>query len=183
MDEIYKVLEFEDYLKPFVFRCWDFETKKEENKSEFISWFKTDTLKDMPSVLSATFSSDVNNTFCQARYGIRYEVFIDGFLGACNKDAATLVENQSKVSIYTIGITEDNKVINSYNFATPIITPVQVFAQDSNSYRSKHNEVILDARYVKPISVVYMDDHDLEMVNLISKKYNIPIEMRNTKTI
>lgn len=172
-ESIYSALLCEDYLKPLVFRCWDFENN---NDYQFISWFKNDFLGDMPSVISATFSCNNDNTFCNSRYGISYKVFINGFLGACNKDAATLVENKSKKSIYTIGETSDDRVVNSYNLATPIITPLQVLDKSLNCYKSKHNEIILDSRFIKPISVVYFDDNDLDIVNLISEKYNLPIQ-------
>lgn len=172
LESIYSLLLCEDYLKPLVFRCWNFE---KNNNYRFISWFKNDFIGEMPSVISATFSCNNDDTFCNSRYGISYEVFINGFLGACNKDAATLIEDKSKRSIYTIGETGDDRVINSYNLATPIITPLQTFDKSANCYKSKHNEIILDSRFIKPTSVVYFDDNDLEIVNFISEKYNLPI--------
>lgn len=175
--DVYSVLLCEDYLKPLVFKCWNFENK---NGCQYISWFKNDFLGDIPPVISATFSSSNEDSFCNSRYGINYEVFIDGFLGACNKDAATLIEDSSRNSIYTIGKTADGKVINSYNLATPIITPHQVFDKSSNDYKSKHNEIVLDSRFIKPVSVIYTNDDDLEMVYLISSKYKIPIDFKET---
>lgn len=170
-DELYNILEYEDLLKPFVFKCWNFEVN---NGGQYISWFKNDNLGEMPQVVSSTFCIDVYNTFCNSRYGISYKVFMDGFLGGCSKDAATLIENFSKASIYTIGKTIDGSVINSYNLATVIITPAQLSDTSNNDYKSKHNEIILDSRYIEPIEVIYFNDNDLEMVNLISSKYNIP---------
>lgn len=175
--EIYEVLKYESYLKPYIFKCWEYEYK---NGYMFISWFKNDKLNDIPKVISSTFSYDVNDTFCDSRYGINYEVAIDGFLGACSKDAATLIESPSKTSIYTIGETSDGNIINSYNLATPIITPIQTLDKNLNTYKSKHNEIILDSKYVKPLSVIYTNNNDLDMVNLISYKYNIPIEFKET---
>lgn len=175
LEDISSALLCEDYLKPLIFKCWDFENK---NGCQYISWFKNDFLRDMPPVVSATFSSGNEDSFCNSRYGINYEVFIDGFLGACNKDAATLIEDSSRNSIYTIGKIADDKVINSYNLATPIITPHQVFDKSSNDYKSKHNEIILDSRFIKPVSVTYTNDDDLEMVYLISSKYKIPVDFK-----
>ena len=171
--DIYEILSYEKELKPFIFRCWNHEY---ESGNKYISWFKYDKLGDMPKVLSVTFGD--GESFCGSRYGISYEVSLDGFLGACEKDAASLIEDEGKQSIYTIGFDKDNKVINSYNLATPIITPKQVFDKSKNTYMSHHNEILLDSRYIRPVSVVYMDDNDLEMVNLISEKYNIPIEFQ-----
>ncbi len=175
VENIYKILSCEDYLKPLVYRCWEFENKYQNGK--FISWFKNDTLGDMPQVISSTFSSNVKNTFCNARYGIQYDISIDGFLGACNKDAATIIEDPTKASIYTIGKTAEGKVINSYNLSTPIITPAQVLDTSTNEYRSKHNEVILDSRYIQPVCVIYTSSNDLDIVNNIASKYNIPTQL------
>lgn len=176
-EEIYEILKYEDYLKPYIFRCWNYEYK---NGYMYISWFKEDKLNDPPQVVSSTFSYDINDTFCESRYGINYEVYIDGFLGACSKDAATLIESPFKTSIYTIGKTLDGNIINSYNLATTIITPIQVLDKNLNTYKSKHNEIILDSKYIKPISIIYTNNNDLDMVNLISSKYNIPIEFKKS---
>jgi len=177
--EIYQVLEYEDKLKPYIFKCWYYEVK---NGCEYISWWHGNKIGDMPLIVSTTFSSDLKDTFCDYKSGICYEVFIDGFLGACDKDAATLIEDVSRQSLYTIGKTVDGRIVNSYNLATPIITPMQVFDKSNNNYQSKHNEIILDSRYIKPIRIVYTDDQNLEYVNLLSSKYNIPVESRIQKT-
>ena len=179
-NNINELLKFEELLKPYAFRTWEYSYK---NGYQYISWFKNDKIGDIQQVISATFSNDVKNTFCDSRYGISYEVEMEGFLGACNKDAATLLEENTKLSIYTIGKTSDGKVINSYNLATPIITPVQTLDNSLNNYKSKHNEIILDSRYVKPKSVVYTNENDINMVNIISEKYNIPIEYKKSMTI
>ena len=170
--QVYEILSYERALKPLIFKSWIYEYN---NGNKYISWFKYDKLRNIDKVLSATFGS--NESFCESRYGISFEVNIDGFLGACNKDAATLIEKNNKQSVYTIGIDKNNNVINSYNLATPLITPKQVFNQDNNDYMSIHNEIILDSRYIKPVSVVYTDNNDIEMVKLISQTYNIPIEL------
>ena len=166
-------LEYEDALRQYAFRCWEYEFC---NGGKYISWFKNDVLKDMPQVISSTFSREISDTFCDMRYGISYEVLADGFLGACNKDAATIICDSSQQSIYTIGELPDGRIVNSYNMATPIITPVQVFDKSTNTYQSKHNEIILDSRFIKPISAVYLDEADFDMVNQISVKYGIPIQ-------
>lgn len=174
-EELSIILEYEINLKPYAFRCWNFEF---ENGCQYISWFKSDELKKMPLVISSTFSDNVNDPFCDSRYGISYRVSEEGFLGACNKDAATLIEDSTKASIYTLGKTSDGRLINSYNLATPIITPIQVFGKSSNDFKSKYNEIILDSRYIYPIKVVYTNENDLDMVTLISCKYDIPIEYK-----
>lgn len=171
--EIIEILQYEKKLKPYAFRTWNYEY---QNGKEYISWFKYDKLVDTPPIVSSTFG--FGDSFCESRYGISYQVNIDGFLGACNKDAATLIEKADRRSIYTIGKTSDARVVNSYNLATPIITPIQIFDKTDNSYKSKHNEVILDSRYIIPIKVVYTNSNDLKMVNAISLKYNIPIELK-----
>ena len=172
-EDILFILRYDDLLKPYIFRCWDYEVN---NGFKFVSWFKNDKLGNVPPIVSTTFSNNFEETFCEARYGISYEVTLKGFLGACNKDAATLVEDISRLSFYTIGRTKDDKVVNSYNLATPIITPIQVFDKSDNNYKSKHNEIILDSRYIIPKSVICVDENDMDMVNLISSKYNIPID-------
>ncbi len=175
IQEIYSILQYEDILKELSYRCWILENN---NGTEYIHWFKKDKINDDSKVISTTFGE--NNSFCNARYGIKYDVSIAGFLGAFNKDAATIIENK-KPSIYTIGITEDNKVINSYNLATPIITPIQVFDHSTNDYKTKYNEIILDKRYIKPKSIICTNENDINIVTLISKKYNIPIEYKTNK--
>ncbi|MEG1015826.1 MAG: hypothetical protein RR984_01555 [Bacilli bacterium] len=168
-----KLFELEIKLKPFCYRCWQMESV---NGFNYISWFKEDKLKQNPAITSATFFSGLNSTFCNSRYGIKYDITIEAFLGACEKDAATLIEEEDRHNLYTIAKTIDGKVINSYNLATTLITPKQVFCSSYNTYLSKHNEIILDSRYITPVSVVYFDDNDLDMVTLISQKYTIPIE-------
>ncbi|MEG2621168.1 MAG: hypothetical protein RSA10_03700, partial [Bacilli bacterium] len=168
-----KLLELEIKLKPLCYRSWQQENT---NGFDYISWFKTDKLGNTPPIISVTFLNDLNLRFCNSRYGIKYDITIDSFLGACEKDAATVIEDSSKTSLYTIGKTINDKLVNSYNLATPLITPIQVFDNSNNHYLSKHNEIILDSRYIVPKSVVYFDESDLDMVTLISKTYSIQIE-------
>lgn len=174
-NDIKRILCYEELLKPYSFRTW---MSEHDNGSQYVSWFKTDTLGDMPSVLSTTFGD--TDSFCFSRCGISYEVDLEGFLGACSKDAATVVEKNSKQSIYTIGFDKNENVINSYNFATPLMTPKLVCDSSDNDYMSKHNEIILDSRYVKPVSVIYTSENDIEFVSMISKKLNIPLEYKKT---
>ena len=124
IEELQKSLNFEESLKPLIFKTWEFESSR---GAEFIYWFKEDKYKSFENAISTTFSNDSTDSFCDANYGIAFDVTIDGFLGACNKDAATMIQESKYWSIYTIGKTSDNQVINSYNLATPIITPKQVF--------------------------------------------------------
>lgn len=176
-NDIYLLLKCEDFLKPFIFRSWIYE---EKNGHQYISWFKKDKLGNMPQVVSSTFG--INNNVCNSRYGINYKVPINAFLGACNKDAATIITNAEN-SLYTIGKTSDGKTINSYNLATPIITPIQTFDKKNNQYKFKYNEVILDSRYIEPVSIIYTNNNDLEMVNKIKEKYHIPAEYQQIKKL
>lgn len=162
----------EEELKPYSFRCFVYEKEK---GGSFVSWLKDDNLKDDLTIVSSTFSSDNATTFCDSKVGIKYDVPIEGFIAACEKDAATLVEAPNRKSIYTIG-EMGNRVINSYNFATPIITPIQVFDSSSNDYMSKHNEIILDAKKIRPVSVICLDNSCINIAKSISEKYGIPIE-------
>lgn len=172
-DKIIEVLNYEDTLKELVFRCWEMEVK---NGNEFISWYKNDKIGNLSSIISTTFGD--GDSFCNSRYGTSFDVELAGFIGACNKDAAAIIEPPNRQSIYTVGKTPDGKVINSYNLATTIITPAQVFDKSDNTYMSKHNEIILDSKHVRPKSVIYTNENDIEMVNMISKEFNIPIEFK-----
>ena len=163
----------EEELKEYAYRCFSYE-----KDSSFISWLKDDNLKDDLTVISSTFSNTTDTTFCDSKVGIKYDVPIEGFIAACEKDAATLVETSDRRSIYTVGEI-GNKVINSYNFATPIITPKQVFDSSNNDYMSKHNEIILDAKSIRPISIVCLDNSCIDIAKSISERYNIPIENLN----
>lgn len=170
--KIYSILLLETELKELIFRTWQEESR---NGFNYISWLKEDRFNHKKEYISATFSNDNLHTFCDSRVGIKYDVPIDGFLAACEKDAGSVLEYPHRKSIYTVGLF-NNKIINSYNLATPIITPIQVFDKSNNKYESKHNEIILDSRYVFPLCVIYFNDDDLNFVNLVSSTYNIPIE-------
>lgn len=176
--EIIKDLEpisyIEDTLKPLIFRTWDYENSK---GNDFIHWLKKDKFNKNKKAISSTFGN--TDSFCDSVIGVRYAVNLDSFLGACEKDAATLIESSDKKSIYTIGELPNGEVINSYNLATPIITPKQVFSNNKNDYMSKHNEIILDGRYAIPTEIICINDDYNNVANEISIESGIPFN--NTK--
>ena len=174
-DDIKRILCYEELLKPYCFRAW---MNEHNNGAQYVSWFKYYSLGNMPKVLSSTFGD--TDSFCFSRCGISYDVDIEGFLGACSKDAATVVEKKSKQSIYTIGFDEEDNAINSYNLATPLMTPKLVYDSSDNDYMSKHNEIILDSRYIKPVSVIYTNKNDIDFVSMVSKELAIPLEYKKT---
>lgn len=173
IDEISRI---EDVLKPLVFRTWEYENKKD---NDYICWLKDTKFNKDKSVISSTFGN--TDTFCDSVIGVKYEVNIDAFVGACEKDAATMVESNDKMSVYTIRELPNNMVINSYNLATPIITPKQVFEFNNNDYMSKHNEIILDGRYAKSSEIICIDDKYMDMAKEISEKTNIPLKNNKRK--
>lgn len=159
----------EKELKEFAFRTWEYEEKQGER---FIHWLKDDVLNTSNPVVSSTFG-DVE-PFCNSVIGISYKTNRDGFLGACEKDAGVVVEENSHHSIYTIKVLEDGRVVNSYNLGTPIMTPKIAVDTHNNDYKSKHNEILLDARIAVPIEVVCVDDCYVELAKSISQRYGIP---------
>ncbi len=175
LEELQKAFGYEEILKPLIFKTWEFESSR---GAEFIYWFKTDNYKSFENAISTTFSNDSTDSFCGANYGIAFDITIDGFLGACNKDAATMMQDEQFLSIYTIGKTNDHQVINSYNLATPIITPKQVFDKKDNTYHSKHNEIILDARFIKPKYVIFLGDDISEFGQSLTEIYHIPVKKK-----
>ena len=162
LEELQKVFGYEEILKPLIFKSWEFESSR---GAEFIYWFKTDNYKSFENAISTTFSNDFTDSFCGANYGIAFDITIDGFLGACNKDAATMMQDEKFLSIYTIGKTNDHQVINSYNLATP-------------TYHSKHNEIILDARFIKPKYVVFLGDDISEFGQSLAEIYHISVKKK-----
>lgn len=165
--------DIEDTIKPLIFRTWDYENKKGNN---FIHWLKQDKFNKNKKVISSTFGN--TDSFCDSVIGIKYEVNLDAFIGACEKDAATLVESIDKKSVYTIAELPNN-VVNSYNLATSIITPKQIFNYNENDYMSKHNEIILDGRYAIPTEVICIDENYYNLAKEISEECDIPFN--NTK--
>jgi len=170
-EEIKTVLNFETVLKPFVFRTWNSE---EHRGAKYIAWQNSDYINEKKQIILATFSKR-KEPHNQANYGIEYHVMLDGFLGANDKDVATLIEKHAKASIYTIGTTTNGKVINSYNLATTLITPQNIDLEDY--------EVILDRRYITPVCIVYSDEANLEMVKRVSESYHIPLEEKEQSIV
>ena len=171
------ISDIENQLKPYVFRSFSYE---EERGNSFISWLKRGNPKEGLKVISSTFGT-TDTTFCDSMIGIKYSVPQNGFIAACEKDAATIIEPSFKASIYTVKELEGDMVINSYNFATPIITPMQLFNYDENTYMSKHNEIILDPKVIKPIAIVCLDDSYSEMALRLSNQYGVSVEEKNKK--
>ncbi len=138
-------------LLPIVEKIWNKEL--ESGKYIVISWNKYSNEKPKGLVTFATISEvDHIVSFCDLTEGIQYKITYDSIIGALNKDGATLIENLDKKNAYTIGII-GNKVINSYNGATRFITPKQLFQNQDHNYPSKHNELILDSRFIQKIGV------------------------------
>ena len=159
----------EKELKEFAFRTWEYEEKSE---SHFIHWLKSENLNTSNPTISTTFG-DVE-PFCNSVVGIRYKTNKDGFLGACEKDAGVVVEENSNQSIYTIKVLEDGRVVNSYNLGTPIMTPKMAMDTRNNDYKSRHNEILLDARIAVPIDVICIDKRYEDLAENVSQKYGIP---------
>ena len=166
--------EIEYQLKGLVFKTWEYEEKQ---GSSFIHWLKNDMINSENPVISATFGNV--EPFCDSVVGIKYSTNIKGFLGACEKDAAVVVESSDKESIYTIKTLDDGRVVNSYNLSTPIITPKQAIDNQNNDYKSKHNEIVLDANYVTPVEIICLDNKFSDLAIEISKKYNIPYNKKD----
>ena len=84
------------------------------------------------------------------------------------------------MTIY-VKILEDERVVNSYNLSTPIITPKQTIDSKNNNYKSKHNEIILDAKFATPLEIVCIDDNYIDLAIELSNKYNIPFRKEKSK--
>lgn len=120
-------------------------------KYKVISWSKFATQKRKNFITFATLSKiDEIDTFCGSDFGIEYSITYKSIIGALNKDGATLIEDINKQNDFTLAIIND-KAINSYNGATKFITPIQLLDKSDNTYRSKHNELILDSTLIKEI--------------------------------
>ena len=159
----------EKKLKGLSFRTWEYEEKQ---GSSFTHWLKSDNLNNKNTVISSTFG-DVE-PFCNSVVGIRYKTNMDGFLGAREKDAGVVVEESHCQSMYTIKVLDDGKVVNSYNLGTTIMTPKIVMDTHNNDYKSRHNEIILDASIAVPVEVVCNDKRYADVAIKISKEYGIP---------
>ena len=159
----------EEHLKELAFRTWKYE---EIQGNHFIHWVKNNVLNTENPALSSTFGNV--EPFCDSVIGIRYTTNINGFLAAREKDAGVVVEGNNRHSMYTIKVLDDGRVINSYNLGTPIMTPKIAMNTSNNDYKSKHNEIVLDASIAIPVEVVCMDEHYADLAIKISKRYNIP---------
>ncbi len=116
-----------------------------------VSWSKYAGQKRKNFITFATLNlKDDITSFCDSEFGIEYAISYKALIGALNKDGATLIEDESHQNDYTLAVL-NGKAINSYNGATKIITPLQLLDQTDNNYPSKHNELILDSRYIREI--------------------------------
>ena len=177
-DDIERISNIENKLKEYAFRTWQYEV---EQGNSFIAWLKDGNIRANKEVVSATFGT-TEYPFCGSELGIKYKVDMNAFIAACPKDAATVIESSDKKSAFTIEELPNDRVINSYNFATPIMTPKQVLDQSNNDYKTKYNEIILDGRYAKPIGIVCLNDVYSDIANLISSEYGIPVDtIKNDK--
>ena len=168
----------EEKLKELAFRTWEYE---EEQGNHFIHWLKHDVLNTDNPVLSSTFG-DVE-PFCNSKVGIRYKTNIHGFLGAREKDAGVVVEDGHRQSMYTIKVLEDGRVVNSYNLGTPIMTPKIAMDTNDNNYKSRHNEIVLDASIAIPVEIVCNDDRYEDLAIKVSQQYGIPYHQNNRQNI
>lgn len=151
------LINSEDILLPIVEKVWNLELKS--GNYVVISWNKYAASKPEGIVTFATLCQKDNIVpFCDMTTGIQYEIGYHSLVGALFKDGATLIEDLEKQNDYTIGIIGD-KVINSYNGATKLITPKQLLNQNNNQYRSKHNELILNTEYIKPIGIYELNGY------------------------
>ena len=133
-------------------KIWDEELAC--GKYRVISWNKYAQVKENQDIIFATLCTQDNLvSFCNMEEGVEYEITFESLIGALNKDGATLIEDITKQNKYTIAIINE-KAINSYNGATKLITPKQLLDSTDNDYKSKHNELILNAQLVKKIGFV-----------------------------
>lgn len=168
----------EERLKGLAFRTWEYEEKQ---GNSFIHWLKHDVLNTENPVVSSTFG-DVD-PFCDSVVGIRYKTCMDGFLGALEKDAGVVVEGKERQSMYTIKVLDDGRVVNSYNLGTPIMTPKLAMDTRNNDYKSRHNEIMLDASIAVPVEVVCINVHFDDLAIKISKKYGIPYHQQEEQKV
>lgn len=171
---IEEIRNIESSLKEFVHRIWDYELK---NGKKLISWLKNDAYENKELTFCTLIENDFNS-FCNSGLGIKYDILNNAIIGASYKDGATLLENKEP-SFFTIGKIGE-KVINSYNRATPIITPSIVLEDNNNTYFTKYNEVILDSKYIIPCEIVGTKIYENE-AKILSQKLNIPYSIIEIK--
>ena len=143
-------------FSPIVEKVW-----KEELKSGdfvIVSWNKYANKSTKDAITFATLSKrNEIISFCNLTEGIEYEIDYSSIIGCLDKDGATLIEDKTKNGEYTIGTIND-KVINSYNGATKLITPKQLVAKTNNEYYTNYNELILYSALIKEIGPYKIDD-------------------------
>jgi len=146
-------------LLPIIEKIWNIKL----NSGEYIiiSWYKHTDKIPQNLVTYATISKrDDIIQFCDLRYGMEYKICFKSILGALNVDGGTVVEKTDKDNDYTVGRI-DGFAINSYNGATKLITPKQLLKRTHNTYQSKHNELILDNRYISAVGPYTLEDEKL----------------------
>ncbi|MCI8331037.1 MAG: hypothetical protein HFE04_02920 [Bacilli bacterium] len=142
--------ELERFFTPILQRIWTQELNS--GKYIVISWNKYAEPKTEDITFATLSSVDNIISFCNLEEGIECEISWQALIGACPKDGATLIEGKEKKSEYTIGEI-NGKIINSYNFATKFITPIQLISEVPNDYKSKHNELILNTSLIRKIDL------------------------------
>lgn len=159
------LLPLEEYLKPFVMKCWE-----SEKEYTIVSWLKDDYYKPKEKTISASLASkDDFHIFCESSIGISYLLTSKSFLGALPTDAAVVI-HEGEPSIYTI-LSTPNYIVDSYSLATTLITPYEIMRNIG-----KYCEIILDARYAVPNSVVYFQEDDLSLAEGIASPLGLPLQ-------
>lgn len=147
----------EEKLLPIVSKIWQLELAS--GKYVVISWNKYAKEKEKKALTFATISkNDEVTSFRNLTEGTLYKISFASLIGALDKDGATLIEDASKENEFTIG-TIDDKVINSYNGATRLITPYQLVSSNNSDYKSKHNELILKTALIEEVGPYTLDDN------------------------
>lgn len=175
IERLPEVFDIEDKLKPLIFKAWTYEVN---NGYSFISWLKDDKYQDNKSLIFATFSDNFDNPFCDSSIGIKYDVDINGFIAAAEIDGATITLNSDETSLYTIA-NIDGKSINSYNTAIKIPSPKLISNNTNNTYQSKHNEIILDSRFIKPTEVICLSEASYSIASDLASKLGVPLKYQS----
>ena len=145
------VSDLERLLTPYIKRIWDYELSIGDY--HIISWNKNATPPTRKHLTFATISKgDDIMSFCNSDNGIEYQITYDAIIGGCVKDGATVIEDKSKKSDFTI-YEYDDKVVNSYNLDTKIITPMRLVRGCNSGYKSNHNELVLDSSKIIEIGI------------------------------